>query len=124
MKGFRQFLEAWHDTMGSPYKSTKDSHFDIHKNPSKNDLTKLVHGSEAKAVRAILHKNDVYVWDAMHSHHSAVKDHLKLDGARHYINVRKDRYDSEYAGSGEGAEPIKKHPWVSKTLSKHRFFHS
>lgn len=122
MKTFREFLEeSWHSSARAWY--TKDTHFDVYKNPSKSELHKIVHSSEAKSARAIIHGSDVYVWDAMHGIHDNVKDHLGIDTSRkNFISIGKDRYGSEYTGNGDISH-IKEHPWVKKTLPDHRFFH-
>lgn len=119
MMRFKQFIrEKWEATVKSPY---SEKHFDVHKNPSKSELHKLIKKSEYGTLRGIAHPDgNAYVWDAAHGIHTDVHDALKLHGAKqkNYINVRSDRYDSEYGSDN------KDHPWVKKTLSDHRFFHS
>jgi len=124
MKTFIEFItEVWHASLENKY-SAGLSHFDVHKNPSKAELHKIVHSSEAKSARGIIHGNDVYVWDAMKAIHHEVDDELKLDvPKKNYISIGKNRYGSEYTGSDDNAQHIFNHPWVKSTLDKHRFFH-
>ena len=126
MKSFKQFItEVWHSAVPFPeHWKNSNQHFDVHKNPGKSELHKLVHNSEAKSLRGIIHGKDVYVWDAMGAYHSHVDDHLKLDsGNKNYIHIGKDRLSSEYNGDGD-VKHITEHPWIKSTLDNHRFFHS
>ena len=121
MMRFKQFLrEKWEATLKSPYGDHKP--FDVHKNPSKREVQKLVKNSEFGTLRGIVHPNgNAYLWDAAHAIHDDVHTHMKMGDEvqkKHFINVRSDRYDSEYGSDN------KNHPWVKKTLSDHRFFHS
>jgi len=122
IKTFKEFItEEWHASVQNYY--SKNKYFDVHKNPSKSELHKIIHHSESKSARGIVHGNDVYVWDAMHGIHDNVADHLGLDvHRRNYISIQKDRYGSEYAGNGY-TKHLTDHPWVKKTIPNHRFFH-
>jgi hypothetical protein len=105
------------------YKNGSD--VEIHKNPSASELQKMVHKSEAKSARGIMHGDDVYMFDAMHAIHSDVSDHLKLNSKSHdHFSVGRDHYSSEYIRNDEQLDRIKNHPWIKKTIPNHRFFHS
>jgi hypothetical protein len=124
----RDLSEAWHSSMPSPYKAHAGKHVDIHKNPSKQELHKIIHGSEAKRARVILHGHDAYAWDAMHAVHDDVREHLKLGPYTYhkrqgYIDIGKDRIGTEYSG-GDGTKHISDHPWIKKVASDKRIFHS
>ncbi len=123
IKSFIEFiLEKWHSTIPSYY--SKGDSMDVYKNPSSAELHKIIHSSESKSARAILHNDDVYVWDAMKGIHHEVNDALKLNQhQRYFLSIGKDRYSSEYNSDGN-IRHIKEHPWVHEHLSKHRFFHS
>jgi len=120
MLTFKQFIlrEKWEATLKSPY---NNDYYDVHRNPSKNELKRLVKKSKYGSLRGITHPDgNAYVWDAHHAIHDDVHQGLNLHGVhqKHYINIKSDSYDSEYGSDN------KNHPWVNKNLEKHRFFHS
>jgi len=124
MKTFLRFVaEEWHTAMPSPYKAHQGESIHIYKNPSSHEVAKIVHGSEAKTARGILHGKDAYVWDGMGAIHADVDHHLKL-GSRHkdHFNIGKDRIFSEYLP--DTPVHVTEHPWVKKTLPNHKFFHA
>ncbi len=128
MKTFKEFLlETYFTTMKDPYSASRPP-IVIHKNPSRNEIHKLIHASQFKELRGILSNhadgNHLYVWDAAQTAHGTVKDHFGLEDTID-TGFRKSKHNPaelEINNDYNKEETIKSHPWVKKTLPNSTFY--
>ncbi len=118
--------ESYHTTLKGYGKNSEE--VEIHKNPSRNQLHKLLHQSEFKRLRGLLsQEGNSYVWDAGSAPHFHVedelgfraKDYLKVDFFKWKdgnIHISQEYYPAEMN------HHIKNHPWVQKTLPNATIF--
>jgi len=84
MISFYQFIkEAFHATYKSLYPRVPET--TVIKNPSRNDMLRMIHQSDHKSIRGILTHHDngeqhAYFWNADHGLHADIQDKLHDEG--------------------------------------------